>query len=242
MKKVKLNKKNLLKILRIIFVILVIISSIKIVLWNKNNKATDKIVKNINKSVKVEKYDKGERLNIDFKKLKQENQNVVGYLKVNNTNISYPVVKYTDNDYYLYHSFDNSRNNAGWIFMNYQNKLDGTDQNISIFGHARLDGSMFGSLKKVLDKKWQESKENRIITFVTEKEYSRYEVFSTYKIKEEDYYIQPNYTDYNQFLKNIQKRSNYDYKIDTSKVRQVLTLSTCDTNENYRIVLHAAKI
>ena len=238
----KINKKKLVKLLRIIFIILIIVSSIKIILWYKDNNKNKNITNRLNKTVKVQKYDKGELLKVDFKKLKQENKEVVAYLKVNNTQINYPVVKHTDNDYYLYHSFDNTRNNAGWIFMNYQNKLDGTDQNIVIFGHARLDGSMFGSLKSTLETKWQENKDNRKITLVTEKKYMEFEVFSTYKVKEEDYYIQTYFADYNKFLNTVKQRSNYDYKVDITKAKQVLTLSTCDTNENYRIVLHAKRV
>ena len=242
MKKRKLNIKGIFKILRLVFIILILVSIIKVFLWTKDNRKNKSILKRIDNSVITNKDNKNIILGVDFNKLKKENKNTIGYLKVKGTKINYPIVKYTDNDYYLNHSFDDSKNNAGWIFMNYKNKSDFSDQNITIFGHARLDGSMFGTLKGVLEKEWQNDKSNKTITLITEKGNIRYKVFSTYKIKAEDYYIQPNYTDYGNFLKIIKERSNYDYKVDLTNTRQVLTLSTCDTNENYRIVLHARRM
>ena len=58
----------------------------------------------------------------------------------------YPVVKGTNNSFYLNHCFDKSNNSAGWIFADYRNKFDNTDKNIVIYGHNMRDGSMFGSM------------------------------------------------------------------------------------------------
>ena len=45
------------------------------------------------------------------------------------------------------HNFEQEYNSAGWIFMDYKNKLDGTDKNIVIYGHNMKDLSMFGKLR-----------------------------------------------------------------------------------------------
>ena len=58
----------------------------------------------------------------------------------------YPVVKGSNNSFYLNHCFDKSYNSAGWIFADYRNKFDNTDKNIVIYGHNMRDGSMFGSM------------------------------------------------------------------------------------------------
>ena len=129
-----------------------------------------------------------------------------GWLTVKSTKINYPVVKYKDNDFYLTHSFDKSYNSAGWIFANYINRFDGTDKNISIFGHNRRDGSMFCTLKDTIKKEWYTNPENYYITFETKDGVEIYKVFSNYQIEAESYYLTSDFTDdeeYRTFLNTI---------------------------------------
>lgn len=244
-KKRKLKRNVKFYALELIFIILIIISSIKIVNWiidnNKNNKA-------LNESMKcftVIKKDGKEEYKVDFEKLKKQNSDVVAWIKVGGTNINYPVVKTTNNDYYIYTNLNKEYSEAGWIFMDYKNLLDGNDKNIVIYGHGRLDGSMFGSLKNTLLDDWKKDKNNQIIHLITENEDVEYQVFSTYKTEVEDYYITTDFytdEDYNYFLSVMKERSNYDYGVELDSSDQILTLSTCDVNNNYRIVLHAKRI
>ena len=220
--------------------IIFVICIINIISWFSANKETKKIEEQTKIAIKGKLKNK----KIDFKKLKEQNPDTIAYIQINNTKIDYPIVKTSNNRYYLTHNFNKKYSEAGWIFANYVNKFDGTDKNISLFGHARLDGSMFGSLKKTLTKEWQNDEKNFIITFITENEKSKYQVFSTYKVKEEDYYIKADFrnNEFNEFLDIIKKRSNKDYNVELKEEDQVLTLSTCDINDKYRIVLHAKKI
>ena len=182
----KKSKKNIMaNILLIIFVSLLIISSIEIIKWYKENRENKKVQEKISEAIIIDK----EKTTIDFEKLKEINKDAVGWIKVNGTDIEYAVVKTNNNSYYLDHNFENEYNKAGWIFADYKNKLDGTDNNIVIYGHNRKDGSMFSSLKNILKEEWYSNEENRKITFITEKEESVYEVFSIYQIEAEDYYI-----------------------------------------------------
>ena len=183
--------------------------------------------------------------NVFYNKLKEQNEDVVAYIRINNTNINYAIVKGTDNEYYLTHDFNKKYNKSGWIFINYKNKLDGTDKNIVIYGHNRRDGSMFGTLKNILTEEWQSNKENYIIPFITEKEGAEFQVFSVYRIESEDYYITTNFGTDNEFQKYIdtmKSRSTKDFDVDISTKDNILTLSTCADNNNYRVVLHAKKI
>ena len=182
---------------------------------------------------------------MDFKSLKQKNSDTIAWIKVNGTDIEYPVVKTTNNDYYLTHSFDKSYNTAGWVFMNCNNKFDGTDNNIVIFAHNRMDGSMFGTLKNVLTSDWQNNKDNYIIPFITENEKDEYEVFSVYKIENEDYYITTNFkndTEFQEFINKITSRSVKSFGTKVTTNDQILTLSTCAADNRYRVVVHAKKI
>ena len=200
---------------------------------------------NKNKDKNEDKNEYKEEYTIDFNKLKEQNKETVAWIKVNNTNIEYPVVKANNNNFYLNHSFDKSENLAGWIFADYRNKFDNTDKNIIIYGHNMRDGSMFGSLKNILNSDWYENEENTNITLYTENEKCIYKVFSIYKIESEDYYIKTEFSndnEFEQFVNTIKNRSIKKFDIDVSKEDNILTLSTCANNNRYRIVLHAKKM
>ena len=240
MKENNQKKKKILIFVELILVVVMIYSGIKIVLWFIDNNKTKEVIKEISNYVQVD--ENKDEFNIDFQELKKINSDVVGWIKVKGTSIEYPVVQGKDNEFYLTHSFDKSENQAGWAFMDYRNDKNLTDKNTIIYGHNRRDGSMFESLKHILDEDWQNDMNNRKIVLVTEKGKILYEVFSVYKIEAEEYYIQPNPKDFEEFLNELKKRSVKDFNVETSKNDQILTLSTCDDNSEYRIILHAKKI
>ena len=248
-KKNKRYKKVILNIIIYMILIFVLIySGIKIFKWYKDKTNNNKIAEQIKSTVIVE--DKNEDENkeeytVDFNKLKEQNNETVAWIKVNNTNVEYPVVRATNNSFYLNHSFDKSKNSAGWIFADYKNKFDNTDKNIVIYGHNMRDGSMFGSLKNILNEEWYNNTENMNITFLTENGNYIYKVFSIYKIESEDYYIKTDFStdnEYQKFLNIIKERSikNFDVKLNVDD--KILTLSTCANNNKYRVVLHAKKL
>ena len=228
---------------------LVIYSSYNVITWYLANKENAKIKEELQENIVIKKVEDTEdekevieQYQIDFKSLKEQNNETIGYVKVNDTNIDYVVVQHNDNSYYLKHNFEKSWNNAGWIFADYHNKLDGTDKNIVIFGHNTRDNSMFGTLKSILNEEWYKNEENHRVVFVTEKGTYYYQVFSTYSIKPEDYYINTEFKtddEFNDFIKTIKSRSVYDYNIEVSKEDKILTLSSCIGDGSKRVVLHA---
>jgi len=234
----------------IVFIILLIFSSIKVFNYirdsNKNKAITDKI----SKSIIVEdtsdnnKNEKNNKYKIDFKTLKEQNSDTIGFIKVNGTDVETVVVKGNDNNYYLSHNFEKQSNVAGWIFADYRNKLDGTDKNIIIYGHNMRNNTMFGTLKNILSKDWQENEENRFITFVTENEESTYEVFSVYQIEAEDYYIKVDFSKegFKEYIDDMKSRSRFDFNVDVNEDDSILSLSTCANDNKYRVVLHAKKL
>lgn len=248
------NRKNILNITQFIFWLILIYSLCRIVKWYIYNKQNEKIMEEISSSITVveeeqnikseeKKEEKG--YEVDFKTLKQVNSDTVGFIKVNGTQIEYPIVKTTNNEYYLKHNFDKKYNAAGWIFADYQNKFDGSDKNIVIYGHNRKNGTMFSSLKNILNKDWYENDDNLKINLIIEKESLIYEVFSVYQIKKETYYIQTNFKNditYLNFIETLKKRSIKKFNIDVTEQDQILTLSTCANDNDYRVVLHAKKL
>lgn len=245
-----MKKKRILNIaIYLILFLILICSGFKLYFWYKDKKNNDETTEQLKNNVKLEKIKKdnsnNEKYIVDFKKLKSENSDVVAYIKVNNTNIEYPIVKTSNNNFYLNHSFDKSKNSRGWIFADYKNKFDNTDKNIVIYGHNMRDESMFGSLKNILNEEWYNNTENKNITFLTEKGNYIYKVFSIYKIESEDYYIKTyfkNDEDYEKFLNTIKNRSIKNFDINLNINDKIITLSTCANNNRYRIVLHAKKL
>ena len=243
------NKKKLfnvvMRIIELIFLILLVYSSINIFKWYNNNKENKQIINEIAESVTInEDTNEEKKYKINFEELKQKNSDTVAWLKVENTNIEFPIVQANNNSYYLTHNFDKEYNVAGWIFADYKNKLDGTDRNIVVYGHNMRNNSMFGSLKDVITEEWYNNEENKYITFVTENDYQTYQVFSVYQIKTEDYYIQTEFksNEFTEFIDTITKRSKKDFGINVSKEDTILTLSTCANNNKYRIVLHSVRV
>lgn len=245
-KKRKLNKKRLiLFIMMLVFLVCFLLSLFKILLYLKDNRDNKKIQEAITKDAisVIKRSDNNEvKYNINFKSLKETNEDTVAYLKVNNTNIDYIVVKGNDNNYYLKHNFEKKYNVSGWIFADHRNKFDESDKNLIIYGHNTRDGSMFGTLKNILSEEWYKNKENHKIVLVTQQGTYYYKIFSTYSIKAEDYYINTDFInndDFDKFIKKLKDRSIYDYKVKVSGEDKILTLSSCIGDGTKRVVLHA---
>lgn len=178
----------------------------------------------------------------DFEKLKEINTDIVGFIEVDNTNISYPVVKSSDNSYYLNHSYKKEKNNIGSIFLDYRNDLDNLSKNNIIYGHGRLDNTMFGSLNNLLDSSNLDSKESYYITLSTPNSIMTFKIFSVYTIPKEGYYIKTYFSSnkyFKEFLETIMKRSIYNFNTDVNTNDKILTLSTCKDNFGKRVVVHA---
>lgn len=243
-------KKYIAIILQLIFGLILIYSLIEIVKWYIDNKQNEVIMEEISNAITVVETEQitenqEENYKIDFNALKQVNSDTVAFLKVNGTEIEYPIVKTKNNEFYLKHSFDKTYNAAGWIFSDYRNKLDGTDKNIVIYGHNRKNGTMFSSLRNILKKEWYNNPENLKIQLITENEEVFYEVFSIYQIEKETYYLQTEFNNDNQYLRFIETLKNRSIKkfdVNLTPENQILTLSTCANDNNYRVVLHAKKI
>ena len=254
-------------------IILLVIAANGIFNWWTDNKKIEKLTSEINNSVSIEEkipdpdlteninppepedtseeandywdYMQMNLLSVDFTELLNKNKDTVGWIKVNGTNINYPIVQTTDNSYYLTHAFDGSYNDAGWIYADYRNDMVNFDKNTVIYGHSRLDTTMFGSLKNILESDWYNNKDNHIIKLSTPTENTLWQVFSVYTIEAESYYITTEfYSDeqYQTFLDTLKNRSNVSFSATVNTNDKILTLSTCKDNFCNRVVMHAKLI
>ena len=182
---------------------------------------------------------------IDFTNLVEENSDTVAFIHINNTLINYPVVKTNNNNFYLNHSFDKKENKAGWIFMDYRNNIEELNDNTIIYGHRRIDGIMFGTLKNILLPSWQNDKDNYVIFISTLKENYLFQIFSIYIIKKEDYYIVTNFNNTSEkqkWIDTMKKRNISPIDTEVNIKDKFLTLSTCYNNSSKRLVVQAKLI
>lgn len=268
-KKLKYNYKNIfILLIGIICIITLFISVFNIIKWKLDSKYTNKQINEIQEEINVEEiedkketeiieqkteipkfnpywdYIKMNMINVDILDFKKTNDETKGWIQVNGTNINYPFVQTKDNTFYLNHSFDKSYNAAGWLFADYRNKLDGTDKNTIIYAHARLDTTMFGSLKNILKSGWLNNTNNYVVKISTEHENTLWQVFSIYHIPTTNDYIKTEFINnnkYQEFLTMILNRSNFNFNTSINENDNILTLSTC-YNKTEKVVLHAKLI
>jgi len=167
-----------------------------------------------------------------------DNDDVIGYLKIEGTSIDYPVVQADNNQFYLDHNIHKERDNAGWVFLDFENDTSRDDPNTIIYAHNMRDDVMFHSLRNYTSKDYFES--HRYITFNTEYADQTWEVFSFYRTPISFYYIQVFFHTHDDFVKllmEMKSRSMYDTGVDVFPDDRVLILSTCvggnDRNERY---------
>ena len=181
-------------------------------------------------------------VNADIASLIQENPETVGWIKVNNTNIDYPVVQTIDNEYYLKHNYYLEEDSNGWVFMDYRNETDFLSDNIILYAHNRYhSGVMFGTLQNVLSYNWYTNPDNQIISLRTLYDDLNYKIFSIYKISVTTDYMRVLFADDNDrldFYTMLKDRSIYDFGIELKGSDKIITLSTCADEEN-RYVVHA---
>ena len=260
-------RKWVIVVFLIFFLSIFAVSINQVYQWLKDNKEIENISDDVVKDTKVKEkedtentenvnppedisndywdYIKMNLLEVDFNELLKKNPDTVGWIEVKGTNINYPIVQTTDNSYYLTHAFDKTKNEAGWVFMDYRNDAVNFNQNTILYAHSRLTGSMFGSLKNILNSSWYTNKDNHIIRLSTPTENTMWQVFSVYTIPKESYYITPNFNSneaYQEFLNTMKSRSEVEFSAEVNTNDKILTLSTCKDNFGNRVVMHAKLI
>ena len=221
-----------------------IYSGSKLLTWLKNNITSNKVITQINDIAGVPNIGKdenpGAEFGIDFEALCAYNPDIVGWIRIPGTSVSYSICQATDNNKYLRHSVDLTWNEFGWPFMDYKNASDFTDKNTVIYGHNIVSGLMFADLSYI----YNGILGNDVEIDIYRKDYRllRYKVFSTYIVDPEIYYTTTAFKDnesYSEFLNIIKNRSSLMTNQTVGVEDNVLTLSTCTSDAKRRIVVHA---
>ena len=189
---------------------------------------------------KKEKKKKDKMISVDFKALQATNPEIIGWLYIPDSAMSYPLLQASDNDKYLHQMYNKQHSIFGSIFMDYRNKADLKDLHTIIYGHNMKNGSMFGTLKRYSQEDF--FRDHRNIYILTEKGTYRYRVFSYHVADAKGRVYDTYFADadaYQGFLSLIQGSSNVKTNVDVTKKDRTITLSTCTGTEESRFVVHA---
>ncbi len=188
---------------------------------------------------------KDEKIINSYDKLLEINPDMVGWITVNGTKIDYPIVRTTDNSYYLTRNFYKEKDYNGWVFMDYRNNINNLDDNTIIYAHNRFtSGVMFGSLPGIRKKAWHKDEKNYEMTFNTLYQNGTWKIFSYYEIDVTSDYLTTNFyedKEHQKFIDMITKRSEHDFKIKVTPDDKIVTLSTC-LEDDKRFVVHAVLV
>ena len=191
------------------------------------------------------KYSDVSFISVNFDDLIAKNNETVGWIKVNNTNVNYSILKHTDNEYYLKHDFNKNYNIYGWVFADYRDDFEYFGNNTIVYAHNMTDRSMFGSLVWCLRESWYTNNENQFIKISTPKSNTIWKIFSIYTIKPEVYYLKTYFEspeEHQIFLNVLKGRSIHNFNEDVTPNDKILTLSTCSDDGTKRVVIHAKMV
>ena len=182
-----------------------------------------------------------------YSALFEQNQDFIGWISIDGTNVNYPVMQTPSNpDYYLKHSFKKSYSDYGVPYIDEACAL-GISNNIVVYGHHMRNGSMFADICKYADKSFYE--DHKTIKFDTLSTLGEYDVVAVFKFDTNNEtfkfneYTTMNEAEFNEFMENVHSRQLYDTGVDAEYGDELLTLSTCEyTYKNGRFVVVAKKV
>ncbi|MBD5465735.1 MAG: class B sortase [Lachnospiraceae bacterium] len=186
-----------------------------------------------------------------YKNLYKTNKNLIGWLKIDDTNIDYPVMQTVNNEYYLDHNTKQEKDKNGTLFLDKDCSITRTSTNFIIYGHHMKSGKMFGDLDHYKEEDFY--KKHKTISFDTIYEEGTYEVMYVFlsKIYYEEEVVFKYYQfidanseqEFDSYMEEMAQMSLYDTGVTAQYGDQLLTLSTCDyEQEDGRFVVVAKRI
>lgn len=176
---------------------------------------------------------------VDFNSLKEINNDIIGWIYFEDTNINYPIVKGSDNDFYLNHMIDGTNNSAGSIFMDYRNQANFNNKHTIIYGHHMKNGSMFSNLIKYKEQSFYDEYPYYLI-MTPDKNY-KIDIISGYvaSVNEDSWKLNfSSNKEYEKWLKKTIDASLFKSNIIPNTKDNIITLSTCSYEfDNARFVL-----
>ena len=164
---------------------------------------------------------------------KYNNDEIVGNISIEGTNISEAILKHSDNDYYLHHDNYGNYEINGSIFLDYRISLD--DRKVLIFGHSSVyDKIPFNELERYYD--YDYYKNHQYIKITTLDGEYIYQIFSVYVETYDFTYMNLKIDDktYNKNLRDYKNNSIYDTGVSVSDNDEIIILQTCSNDNKYK--------
>lgn len=183
--------------------------------------------------------------------LKKENEDIIGWIKIEDTIIDYPILQTNDNNFYLKHNYKKEKSKYGSIYAKSNCNIKDNNSNIIIYGHNLKDDQMFNCLLKYQKKEFYDTHQQ--INISTENEENIYTIVSVFKSRvfyqdEKNVFKYYNYTrfdneeEYNNYIMNCKKIELYNTGVSAQYGEQIITLVTCEYSQvNGRMVVIAKK-
>ena len=236
----------------IIMLVAIFVTSIIYIIMNytedKEQNEVFEELENIVTEEKEEKHEEQQEESINLEKLYELNNDFIGWLKINGTNISYPVMQTDSNrkDYYLRKNFYKEYSQLGTPYIAEYCNVQ-TSDNVIIYGHHITNYQVFGELEKYKKKEFYDN--HKIINFNTIYENADYEIIAVFKtvaytgFKYYRFINSSSEDEFNTFIKRCKELSFYDTGKTAKYGDKLLTLSTCEYSaKNGRLVVVAKKI
>lgn len=201
-----------------------------------------------NETITVTQPETGQEVLIlpEYAPIYEKNNDTVGWIRIDGTNLDYPVVQRKDEkDYYLKRNFEGQASDYGAIYVQETCDLL-TSDNVVIYGHNMKDGSMFAALHGYKDKDFFEA--HPIIQFDTLTQRRTYQIVSVFLIssvadhpfKYHQFIRAADKLEFDTFMLNCRTYQLYDTGVDAQYGDKLITLSTCEySNLNGRLVVVA---
>ncbi len=240
----KANSKLLTNIILLILIVIFLYSGYQVFLWLKSDAEMAKLEEGLFSEVLIEEDNEdGEKTeSIDFEKLQKINPDVFAWIKIDNTNINYPILQGSTDEYYLRKDINGKYNIAGSIFVDATTSKEFSDDNTVIYGHNMKNGKMFADLLKIYNGDLGNNVEIKIFT---KEGLYKYKVISTYVVEPNLSLVEKNFSEETkqEYINNAIEKSNIKFEDQTSEIESnLITLITCDKINTSRVVVHCVKI
>ena len=168
-----------------------------------------------------------------------QNDDIVGVLRISNTDFEVLVVQGDDNDYYLSHGYMKEDNSFGTVFLDYRVNLDDS-RKLLLYGHSSsvLDLS-FNFLENYYDELFYQ--QHPYLEFISDEQVGKYEIFSVYVETSDFSYMRLNFLNDEDFMKHVlslKSKSIYDTGVVFYDIDQILILQTCSNHVDYQNYLN----
>lgn len=242
--KIRINKKGIMNIILLILIGIFIYSGYQVVVWIKSNiglkKLEDELFTEVITEVEPTEENQEKTIDVDFEKLQEINPDIFAWIKLENTNINYPILQGETDEYYLRKDIYKKYSTAGSIFVDATTNKNFLDDNTVIYGHNLRNQKMFSDLTKVYN---GELGNELYIEIYTKNTADKYRIFSVY-ITEPNLEVSIKHftaEEKRKYIDDAIMKSKQPFNSQVDYEQGILTLITCDSTGKKRIIVNAIK-